>query len=73
MTAPKTKRKAVKASKRRAGRPQVAVPKASVTLRFSPKLIAKLDAWAAIHGDMGRSTAIRLAVSNMVEDRAVEK
>ena len=59
--------------KRGQGRPKVDDPKVSTTLRFDPALITELDAWAKDHGDMGRSAAIRLAVSNLVKGRTIEK
>lgn len=43
------------------------------TLRFDPAVIAELDAWAKDHGDIGRSAAIRMAVSNLIRGRAAEK
>jgi hypothetical protein len=59
--------------KRGQGRPKVELPKVSTTLRFDPALIAELDAWALDHGGMGRSAAIRLAVSNLLKGRLAEK
>jgi metal-responsive CopG/Arc/MetJ family transcriptional regulator len=59
--------------KRAQGRPKVDDPKVSTTLRFDPELIAALDAWAKENGGMGRSAAIRYAVSNLVRGRDAEK
>jgi hypothetical protein len=69
----KAKPKATAPAKRAQGRPKVDDPKVSATLRFDPALIAELDVWAKDHGGMGRSAAIRLAVSNLVKGRATEK
>jgi len=69
----KVKSKAVTPAKQGQGRPKVDHPMVSTTLRFDPELIAELDAWAKDHGGMGRSAAIRLAVSNLVKGRAAEK
>lgn len=47
--------------------------KVTTALRFDPALMAELDAWAKDHGDIGRSAAIRLAVSNLLRGRTAEK
>ncbi len=59
--------------KKRMGRPRVEDPQQAVTIRFDPNLLAELDAWEAEHGHIGRSAAVRLAVSNLVKGRAAEK
>lgn len=69
----KAESKAIAPKKRGQGRPKVITPKVSTTLRFDPELVAAVDVWAKDHGDMGRSAAIRLAVSNLVKGRASEK
>ncbi len=61
------------ARRRSAGRPVVDDPMVSFTLRIDPIAIEKLDAWAKDNGNMNRSTAIRMAVSEFLKRRAVEK
>jgi hypothetical protein len=70
---PAIKRAKRKPVKRAAGRPKVDEPKLSTTLRFDPQLIGELDAWAKDNGGMGRSAAIRLAVSNLVKGRDLHR
>lgn len=72
-TSGKAKPKAKAPAKRAAGRPRVDDPMVSQTIRFDLELVAELDAWAKDHGNIGRSAAIRLAVSNLVRGRAAEK
>jgi uncharacterized protein (DUF4415 family) len=54
------------------GRPKVDDPKISTTLRFDPDMIAALDAWGKENG-LGRSAAIRFAVSKLLKVDAAEK
>lgn len=69
----KAKLKSAAPAKRASGRPRVDNPMVSQTLRFDPETIMELDAWAKDHGNMARSAAIRMAVSNMLRGRAAEK
>lgn len=72
-TGQKTRQKDEKPIKRGQGRPRVEVQKLSSTVRFDPELLADLDAWAKRNGGIGRSAAIRFAVSNLVNVRTAEK
>lgn len=69
----RSKPKSAETAKRAPGRPKVKDPKKSATLRFDPVFLEELDAWAKDHGDMGRSAAIRLAVSYLIKGRTIEK
>jgi hypothetical protein len=68
----KGKLNAAKPLSRGHGRPKVADPKVSTTLRFDPEMIAALDAWGKENG-LGRSAAIRFAVSQLIKNDAAEK
>lgn len=48
------------------GRPVVEDPKVTLSLRFSRSLLDEVDAWARENGEMGRSAAIRHAVTKLV-------
>jgi hypothetical protein len=56
----------------RRGRPKVDDSKISTTLRFDPEMIAALDAWGKENG-LGRSAAIRFAVSKLLKIDAAER
>jgi hypothetical protein len=72
-TAKEPEIKEKKPAKAKRGRPKVAERQQSVTFRFDPAMIEALDAWAGDHGRMGRSSAVRLAVDNLIKGRRIGK